>query len=313
MKGQPLKFISSTCRTMCPIDYTRPNARPIVIIFLCLLVSLLAANAPAQESLPQTTRDLEEVKEPTPMDQSAVSEAQPTGGSPLLPRLRSKFINLLVVAGLGFLLGWVRLLAKFYRFWGLGILTNPFTWLFLVLVAAASAGSYALYIICVDPQKMMWGLIAKSGLGPLLEFFGPTVTGNVITIVGRFSRASRLDTGATSQVKELEKVKSNNFFLELIRVAIGDRMDQEVARLARRYDLDLIKEVVERLVNNAIELGQVTPKDGEAGLEFILGFEPCADERTDFNNKYKALHRAIRMSSFRQLRSRLERDAREQL
>ena len=115
------------------------------------------------------------------------------------------------------------------------------------------------------------------------------------------------------QVKELEKVKSNNFLLELIRVAIGDRMDQEVARLARRYDLDLIKEVVERLVNNAIELGQVTPKDGEAALEFILGFESCADERTDFNNKYKALHRAIRVSSFRQLRSRLERDAREQL
>jgi hypothetical protein len=158
----------------------------------------------------------------------------------------------------------------------------------------------------------MWGVIAKSGLAPLLEFFGPTVAGNVFTIVGRFSRASRLDTGATSHVTELEKVKSNNFLLELIRGAIGDRMDQEVAQLARRYDLCLIKEVVERLVNNAIELGQATPQDGEAALEFVLGFEPCADKRMDFNNKYKVLHRAIRVSSFRQVRSRLERAAGEE-
>jgi hypothetical protein len=279
---------------MAPTHSTRFGAILITVIFACLLFHGLtvasASQEPSEGLSPRQQQD----------------EARPTNGR--LPSTTLMFLG----AGFGFLVGFLRLLKQFYRFIGLGIIANWYSGLFLGLVALSSGASYLALAKAVEFSKgfltndgMLWLVLDKGQ--SLFPIIGGSMLGNGFTILGRLFRRSRLDTGAFTQVRDLRELKSNNVLFHLICEPILDGMDKAVIQMARLYDWGLIKETVSRLVESEITLGRIEPKEGEEAVKYMLAAKTSTDPSIDFNNKYSTLMRAIKVSSFRQLRSRLAR------
>ncbi len=318
MKFDPQKFSpKKTLIKQAKCHYIFNNSL-IVITLLFITTLLIFSSLTAQQSIPQEkekneppekteiTREIEApIEEPiTEITESPIEEKKPreetsSPGAGLRDEKKRKNYILWAIL-LGFIFGLTRLISKFYNFWGLGIFTNLYSWLFLGVVTVFSGISYAPIQGIKNIDFQFLGL----ALSPIL--------GNIVTIFGRLTRTSRLDTGATTSVKELEDAKSKNFLLELIREAISIRMDQVVYLLARKCEWEGIKYAVVRLVDVSITTGRVARKDGEETKDFINKFKPSTNEQEDLNNKYNALHRMIQVSSFRQLKYFLEICAKEQ-
>jgi len=213
-------------------------------------------------------------------------------------RLGLNVVYLLLGLGLGFAFGIARLIAKFRRFLGLGILKNAYSWLFLALVTVASGLAY---LVLDGPARVE---LLTSQL-PALGILGSSVMGNLTALVGRLRGGMRLSGHAADQVLELRETKTKDLLFDLIRGAIGRSLDQEVSRMARRYDLETIQDAVGRLVESEVTLGRLSPEAMDAAMARIKELEPTGDQRKDFNMRYMALQRAIQVSSFRDLRARL--------
>ncbi len=285
-------------RFMAPTHSMRLGAILITVIIVCLLFHVLtftsASQEPSEGLLPRQQQDV----------------APPTVEP--LSRMSLMFLG----AGLGFLFGLLRLLGRFYRFRGLGIFANWYSVLFLGLIAASSGTSYLALANTIDVSKgfvgndSMWLLVLDKWQS-LLALIGGPLLGNGATILGRIPRKSGLERGAFTQVRDLRELKSTNILFHLICESILDGMDKAVLQMARRYDWGLIKETVSRLVESEMALGRLERKEGEEAVKFMLAFKPSTDPSIDFNNKYMALVRAIKVSSFRQLCSRMARGASE--
>jgi hypothetical protein len=288
-------------------DAPRPTLTVIMIIFLCILIYLFAGEAPAQD--PRQPRSVPENDSEVPQPAPPISsQAQPSVES--APRVEWSLnpAHLLLGIALGLCFGMARLLSKFYRVLGLGVLMNMHSGLFLGMVAVYTGVTYMLF-----ERTEMLGAMANE-VKILSNVFGSTVIRNLTTVLGRLARRSSLHTGATDQVKELKESESSNFFFHMILESIAEGMHRKLAQMARQYDWDLIKEAVSSLTENQMALGILSREKGEASLRSIRDFEPCADARTDRHNKYKALHSVMAMEvcSFRQLHSRLKSLANEQ-
>lgn len=281
---------------MAPTHSTRLGAILITVIIVCLLFHILTFTSASQEpSEGLLSRQQQDVAPPT---------VEP------LPSMTLMFLG----AGLGFLFGLLRLLGRFYRFRGLGIFANWYSALFLSLIAASSGASYLALANTIEVSK---GFVGNDGIWllmlnewqSLLAVIGGPLLGNGATILGRIPHKSRMETGAFTQVRDLRELKSTNVLFHLICESIADGMDKAVVQMARQYDWGLIKETVSRLVESEIALGRLERKEGDEAVKFMLGFKPSTDPGVDFNNKYMALLRAIKVSSFHQLRSRMARGA----
>lgn len=258
---------------------------------------------PAQELKPQMEKqEVLSSEKPKTINEEKTTERQRspienkasgnTAGSEEEKNIINKQILLLLVIVLGFLCALTRLINKFYNFRGLGILANPWSWSFLIGVTVFSGISYMSLDQINIPINLPYQLLGLV-VSPLL--------GNTVTILGRLTKTSRFDTGATGQVQELVAAKSKNILFELIREAISCRMDKEVSRLAQKFNWDEIKHSVVRLVNVSITTGRIGHKEGEEAKNFIEEIKPCKNINEDQNNRYNALHRMIQVSSFRQL------------
>ncbi len=228
----------------------------------------------------------------------AEPENPPTQDATADPTPSLSILYLALGIGFGLVFGLARLLAKFNRFVGLGIFTNPYSWLFLVLVGATSGLAYML----IDGPARMEFLTSQL---PALGILGSSVLGNVAALAGRLVPSSRGEGGGASRVRELQEIKTTDVLFNMIRGSIGETLDREVSRMAKRYDLETIKDTVNRLVESEVTLGRISPDASETSLPRILEIEATGDQRKDFNNRYLALHRAIQLSSFKQVRSRL--------
>lgn len=214
-------------------------------------------------------------------------------------------------------LGLYRLLKRFYRLLGLGVVLNPWTALFLGLIAVSSGVSYLMLapMMQASAEPGSKGGLKLLGLGhwqPFLTVVGGLL-GNASSLVLRLPRRLRTGTDASSQVKDLKGARSENLFTNLIQERIMDGMQVKLHRMAKQYDWGLIKTTVSQLLQDASEMDGADPKDAEETVKFVLAFEPSQDVRADRDNKYAALRRALRVTSFRHLRARLAHSANEEL
>jgi hypothetical protein len=271
----------------------------IASVVLVTWISLTApALATAQERLPSSaTVPAEDTSAASPAARLAPvpSFDDPTSILPSAATFQTFVIGMIV----GFFLALARLIGRFYRFWGVGMVMNVYSFAFLAVLTVLSGGS----CLAVSSAHLMAPV--SEGLDRLLAMLGAPVLANVSTVLGRLPRKRGSESGTVAGVKDLDAVKSANFVFELVRYAIAERLDREVEVMARKYDWVAIQDMATRLVENEMAMGTIVTKDGDEALAFVASFQASADLRLDVNNKYKALHRVIRVTSFYQLRSRL--------
>jgi hypothetical protein len=274
------------------------------VFYICIGISCITSNVIAQ---PLATEEIKLQASESPSqrkaDQKTIaipSEVVEKSNSNLsLMQHSLLFISAILLAIVG---GVAQVLKKFHRFIGLGILTNIYTLFLLVIISSSTAFTYIWVFLS---EGIIFGYQFSVTTASALGCFGSPIAGNLTTLLGRLAGASNMDTSSIDQAKEMAKAKSSNILLELIRDKIGNRMDMEVVKLTRQYDWDLIKQTTSRLIETEITLKRLKPGDGDEARNFILDFIPSSDINEDHNNKYMALHRAIHVSSFRQLKKRL--------
>ena len=205
---------------------------------------------------------------------------------------------------LGCAVGWLRLLSRFYRFRGLGLVTSPWSWVFLAWVAVPSGISSG---VAMEPVVSKMEPFMSSGLAGWVVIMGSSALGNASSILGRFLGKLHHVSATVAKIPDVKDAKSDNFFFQCLLESILDNMDEEVDRMARAYKWDVIKSSISKLIAGEITMGRLRPEEGKAAEQEVNNFQPSDDQLTDVDNKYKALHAALRVSSFRQLRSRLAR------
>jgi hypothetical protein len=131
-----------------------------------------------------------------------------------------------------------------------------------------------------------------------------SLLGNLSSVLGRLTGKPKPGTEVSSQVKDLEQLKSDNFFILFICRRIRTGMNREIDRMARRYDWIVIKPTVSRLLQN--ERALQPSREAEEAEKYVLAFEPSTDLTADIENRYRALQRVVGVTSFLELRSRLE-------
>jgi hypothetical protein len=109
------------------------------------------------------------------------------------------------------------------------------------------------------------------------------------------------------RLKEMQGLIINNIVFEGIRRSIADEMNLKVNGWAKEYDWDWIKFTTSQTMEDLIMIGSLPREEGEAVIQFVYAISPCADVLTDRQNKYRALQRVMKSSSFKDLRLRLQR------
>jgi hypothetical protein len=200
---------------------------------------------------------------------------------------------------LGLVFNAARLAVKFRRFLGLGVFVNGYSLLFLMLAVGLS-GFPVTFENTLSSQLGKWASIAE-------------LSGLMAAIVLPVARL-KASPASMSPALGLD-VRSSNPLVAVIEDGIRDRilarMQVEIVAAARRYSWDEIKLVARRVIEEEITIGRLNYKDGETAIQSTDSFQPSADSRTDFDNKYTALIRLLRSCSFSRLRPSLAAAARE--
>ena len=217
---------------------------------------------------------------------------------------RWPFLRLVGVLLTGVIISAARLARQFRQFWGLGVFTNFYAVLFLIL----SAG------VCGIPMT------AENALGsiPHLESLSPWIadlSGILAALILPAIRFKSETPPATDKsVRDLPGASSNPV-LAVIQDAICDRllerMQIEIVAASSRYDWDTIKRAANRALDGEMTAKRLQDKEYYAERQAIYILRPNPDALVDSSNKYQALLRFLRWCKFRQLRRNLDAAARE--
>jgi hypothetical protein len=229
---------------------------------------------------------------------SDLAESKPQ----LAPAVRPwPFLRLAAILLAGFAISAARLARKFRRFLGLGVFINAYSAVFLMLTVGISG----------------LPVTSETTLSSHIGSWGPWIADLSGIIAALVLPAIRLkaSAAAASPVLHLEDTASSNPVLAAIEDGIRDhilaRMQAEIVAASRRYNWEEIKLAARRLLEEEITVGRLGREDGEVAIQSIAVFQPSADPRTDFDNKYTALIRLLRSCSFSRLRQGLAAVARE--
>ncbi len=202
------------------------------------------------------------------------------------------FLRLLLILLTGLAITAFRLASKFRRFLGLGVFTNMYSILFLLLGAG----------ICGFPVTSESALSSQLGtrLGPWITDLSGVIVALVLPAI-RFKNPM-----AKSPVADLEADASSNPIIAIVEEGIRDhilaRMRQEIDAASRRYEWEAIKSAAYRALEEEITVGRLKREEAEVAIRSIEGFQSSTDPRSDADNKYTALIRLLRWCSFSRLR-----------
>jgi hypothetical protein len=212
------------------------------------------------------------------------------------------FVPFIAVFCSGLIISAARLARKFRLFWGLGVFTNPWAFLFILFGA----------VLCDFP-------VALQNLLPLIRDVNPWV-GAASGILLAFAlpqipfkpKSSPANEG---QVRGLEDGPRSNVIVAMVEDSIKDcilqRMQKEVVVCFGRYDWDTIKVAARRALEEEMTVRPLRQEKYEYFRKSIEGLQPDPDMRVDSNNKYLAFIGLLQWCSFYRLRDSLIVAARE--
>ena len=206
----------------------------------------------------------------------------------------SPFLQLVVVFCSGLAISATRLANKFRRFWGLGVFTNLFAVLFLI-VGAGVSGLAALSLSEVQlSTSAQAGSILADIFGIVLTLFLPGI---------RIKGNAR--TGGEGKIRDFEDLPSPNpvlaFLENQIRSSMMRRIQVELTDASRRFDMATIKLGGRRALAEEMIMWPLGQEEYEAARESIEGFRAVKDPRLDSFNRYNALRDLLRWCSFKGL------------
>jgi hypothetical protein len=285
--GRPIPRRSASCTLLL-----------FLVSFVCLVWS--ANSALSQQSRISTTASPGErpaIPAPPPPTQVAPLEPAPNGAPFQLFHLVAALCSGLVISA-------ARLARKFRRFWGLGVFTNPWALLFLLL----SVG------ICGAPvttEGVLKGVPLLGNLGPWIA----DMSGILLALaLPALSPKSKKGAETEKPARDLVGGSSSNSIWVIenaIEEWILQRMQKEVVLARSRYDWTTIKLAAGRALEEEMTIRPMSDETYEAARLKIESFEPDSDPRQDLENKYKALLILSRWFYFKRLLNGLDQAKRE--
>jgi hypothetical protein len=216
-----------------------------------------------------------------------------------------RFLHLIAVLCSGLVISAARLASKFRRFWGLGVLTNPYAFLFLLF----GVGICGLPVISESTLK---GVHILGDLGPWIADFSGILVALVLPAIGFQSKKS---PEGESPVRDLGSGSSSNIIVAVIDNCIAEcllqRMQKEVVLARSRYDWGTIKVAAGRVLEEEMTIRPLSNETYDAVCLKIANFQSDPDLLQDSENKYKALLGLLRWCSFKRLLNGLDAAKRE--
>jgi hypothetical protein len=234
-----------------------------------------------------------------PVINSAEKRPKGAGFVPAFP-----FLHLVSILLLGGLISSAQLAMKFRHFWGLGVFTNWYSALFLILGAGLCGGL---------PLTAKDTLIAH--LGSLGSWTADVVGVAATVILPAIPLKTSGSHKSADNVRDLGNTPSPNYIVAFIEECIKDkiriRMQAEITAASRQYSWDDIEMAARRTLEEAVTLDELQPKEKETALKSIDEFRRVDDPRMDSTNKYTALLDLMRLCSFSRLQNGLKAESRE--
>jgi hypothetical protein len=227
--------------------------------------------------------------------QNSLGPPDQTASKPQLapPSRPWPFLRLASILLLGLAISAARLARTFRRFLGLGVFTNAYSALFLMVTIGISG----LPVMSEATLSTHLGSL----VGPWIADLSGVIAAMILPAIHFKARAV-----AASPVLDLEGSTSSNPVLAAIEDGIRDhilvRMQVEIVAASRRYKWDEIKLTARRVLEEEITVGRLDRQNGEIAIRSIEEFQPLTDSRRDFDNKYTALIRLLRCCPFSRLR-----------
>ncbi len=234
-----------------------------------------------------------------PLQPSDLVASKPQLAPPARPWPSLRLASILL---LGLIVSAARLARTFRRFLGLGVFTNLYSALFLILAISISG----LPVMSEGTLSTHLGSL----VGPWIADLSGVLAAMILPAIHLKSRAV-----VASPVLDLESTASSNPVLAAIEDGIRDhilsRMQLEIIAASRIYNWEEIKMAALRVLEGEITVGRLDRQNGEIAIRSMEEFQPSTDSRTDSENKYTALMRLLRCCPFSRLRLGLATAAKE--
>lgn len=235
----------------------------------------------------QNAKNDEKPRSPTQVQAEATSTLtpHPLPTSSLIP-VSHVFLTILV----GALISAASLRMKFRRFIGLGVFTNVYAVLFLVMGA----------LVCNLPRiptNLLSSRVAASSLPWVADSAGLILTLLLGTQMGRSSGGGG--------IQELQSQISSNPIFAVFEDGIRDRlltsMQSVALGYAQKYNWVIISRVGERTLDEEVAIGRLKHEESEAALKYISELR-TGDQKSEFDRKYRAVIRLFSCCPLSRLR-----------
>jgi len=218
---------------------------------------------------------------------------------------RLPFVRLVAVLFWGLVISAANLAREFRLFLGLGVFTNPYAVLFLIL-------GMGLCGVPVTSETALSSLPYLASLGPWIADLAGIV---MVLILSTIRLRPQTHSAGEGRMRDLEGVLRSNPIVSVLKNAILERivkrMESEIDTAASRYDWDTIRVAARRALAEERTVGRLTDQAYELERKAIETFGASAEERADTSEKYETLVRLLRWCSFNRLRRGLEEAERE--
>jgi hypothetical protein len=222
---------------------------------------------------------------PAPVTPPIQSELRANGSPSTL-----EILQLFGTVVLGFLASLLYLLTKFRQWWGLKIVGNGWSVLFLV------GGTISSMLVTGSVHSIGWmqSVAPIAGWGPLIS--GSLLGTPFFSFLGKLGRSSKAKSD--NQPKGINELAGTGFFVDMIVNNISRQINLKIDQLARQLDWPEIIDCTERAFSNQKMVGRITEEEHKKARDFIAAFSPEVDQKTDLRHKYEALGRAVEKLPF---------------
>jgi hypothetical protein len=268
---------------------------PLSLFTFVLVFNLVPRVAHSSDSTllltPTVAENAKDDKNPRPptqvqLETTSTSTPPPAPTSSLIP-----VSHVVLTIFVGALISAASLRMKFRRFIGLGVFTNVYAVLFLVMGA----------LVCNLPRiptNLMSSRVTASSLPWIADSVGLILTLLLGTQMGRSGSGG-------GGVHDLQSQISSNpifaVFEDGIRDCLLTSMQSVALGYANQYNWVVISRVGERTLDEEVAIGRLKHEDSEAALKYISELR-TGDQKSEFDRKYRAVIRLFSCCPLSRLR-----------
>jgi hypothetical protein len=195
------------------------------------------------------------------------------------------------------------------------VLSGWYSWSFAGFIALLSGFSY---IGLNEIESVLYAFgkglgVLHAGSMEVPKIAGAGGAGHALMALGRLGHARKRPSAPETSSHLTDLASANlllDFFYTGIRNHITENMNVRAEELAREFDLETIRDVACRLLEDEMAVGGLNAEEGAKVVEKIRAISHARESSDDFEPRYNILIWTIARASYSQLDSRLARKRR---